>query len=101
VPVSPDNVHETGVSLDGQSGSPIVAAEAQQVEQLEEDLVTGPDPRFLCPSPPRTSRTGFGSCGDSAFRRKRHPASSDWSEGHLRFLRSYFMAHQGLSNNAP
>jgi hypothetical protein len=28
-----------------------VAAEAEQVEQLEEnDLVTGPDPRFLCPS---------------------------------------------------
>jgi hypothetical protein len=54
-PVWPDNVQETGVSLDGQSGSPVVAAEAQQVEQLEEDLVTGPDPRFLCPSgpPPR------------------------------------------------
>jgi hypothetical protein len=49
--VSPHNVHETGVSLDGQSASPIVAAEAEQVEQLEEnDLVTGPDPRFLCPS---------------------------------------------------
>ena len=31
-PVSPDNVHETGVSLDGQSTSPIVAAQAQQVE---------------------------------------------------------------------
>jgi hypothetical protein len=28
-PVSPDNVHETGVSLNGQSGFPIVAAEAQ------------------------------------------------------------------------
>jgi ribosomal protein L13E len=49
-PVSPDNVQQTGVSLDGQVGSPIVAAEAQQVEQLEEDLVTGPDPMFLCPS---------------------------------------------------
>src|SRR6266545_5708134 len=49
-PVWPDDVQETGVSLDGQSGSPFVAAEAQQVEQLEEDLVTGPDPRFLCPS---------------------------------------------------
>jgi len=32
-PVSPHNVQETGVSLDGQSGSPIVAAEAQQVER--------------------------------------------------------------------
>jgi hypothetical protein len=40
--VWPDNVHETGVSLDGQSGSPIVAAEARQVEKLEESLVTGP-----------------------------------------------------------
>jgi hypothetical protein len=27
-PVSPDNVHETGVSPGGRSGSPIVAAEA-------------------------------------------------------------------------
>ena len=27
-----------------------MAAEAEQVEQLEDnDLVTGPDPRFLCP----------------------------------------------------
>jgi hypothetical protein len=56
--VWPDDVQETGVSLDGQSGSPFVAAEAQQVEQLQEDLVTGPDPRFLCPSP---------SAGDSQF----------------------------------
>ncbi len=32
-PVSPDNVHETGVSPGGQSGSPIVAAEAEQVER--------------------------------------------------------------------
>jgi hypothetical protein len=31
-PVSPDNVHETGVSPGGQSRSLIVAAEAQQVE---------------------------------------------------------------------
>ncbi len=30
--MSPDNVHETGVSPGGQSRSPIVAAEAQQVE---------------------------------------------------------------------
>jgi hypothetical protein len=41
-PLWPDDVHETGVSLDGQSGSPTLAAEAQQVEQLEEDLVMGP-----------------------------------------------------------
>jgi hypothetical protein len=32
-PVSPDNVHETGVSPGGQSGSPIVAAEVEQVER--------------------------------------------------------------------
>jgi hypothetical protein len=31
-PVWPDNVHETGVSPGGHSGSPLVAAEAQQVE---------------------------------------------------------------------
>jgi hypothetical protein len=33
VSFSPDNVHETGVSPGGQSGSPIVAAEAEQVER--------------------------------------------------------------------
>jgi hypothetical protein len=44
----PDNVHETGVSLDGQSGSPC-GAEAQQVDQLEEDLVTAQS-EFLCPA---------------------------------------------------
>jgi hypothetical protein len=32
-PVSPDNVQKTGVSPGGQSGSPIVAAEAEQVER--------------------------------------------------------------------
>jgi hypothetical protein len=32
-PVSPDNVHEAGVSPGGQSGSPIVAAEAEGVER--------------------------------------------------------------------
>jgi hypothetical protein len=32
-PVSPDNVHETGVSPGGQSGSPIVAADPDQVER--------------------------------------------------------------------
>jgi len=32
-PVSPENVHETGVAHGGQSGSLIVAAEAEQVER--------------------------------------------------------------------
>ena len=32
-PVSPGNVQKTGVSPGGQSGSPIVAAEAEQVER--------------------------------------------------------------------
>jgi hypothetical protein len=32
-PVSPDNVHETGVLPGGQSGSLIVPAEAEQVER--------------------------------------------------------------------
>jgi hypothetical protein len=36
---------------------PIVAAEAQQVEQLEERLLTGPDPRCLCPSGDRRSQS--------------------------------------------
>jgi hypothetical protein len=31
-PVSPDNVHETGVSSGGRSGSPIVAAVAEQAD---------------------------------------------------------------------
>jgi hypothetical protein len=39
--VSPDNVHETGVSLDGQSGSPIVAAEGGAGRaNSKKDLVT-------------------------------------------------------------
>jgi hypothetical protein len=46
---SPDNVHETGVSHDGKSRSPIEAAEAQQVEQLEERPGHGPDPRVFVP----------------------------------------------------
>jgi hypothetical protein len=46
-PVSPHNVHETGVSPGGQVWSPIVAAEAQQVEQLEEDLVTARSEVFV------------------------------------------------------
>jgi len=49
-PVSPDNVHETGVSPDGWSRSPVVAAEAQQVSELEERPGHRPDPRFLCPT---------------------------------------------------
>jgi hypothetical protein len=51
--VSPDNVHETGVWPGGQSGSPIVAAEAEQVERLAERPGHGPDPRFLCPTGPQ------------------------------------------------
>jgi len=38
----PDNVHETGVWSGGQSGFPILAAEAEQVERTRrKDLVTG------------------------------------------------------------
>ena len=58
--VAPDNVHETGVSPGLTVPIPIVAAEAQQVEQVEEnDLVTGPDPRFLCPSRTPRASTWF------------------------------------------
>jgi hypothetical protein len=42
---SPDNVHETGVSPGGQSGSPVVAAEAEEVERLEERPGQASDPR--------------------------------------------------------
>jgi hypothetical protein len=38
---SPDNVHETGVSPGGRSGSSIVGAEVEQVERTrKKDLVT-------------------------------------------------------------
>jgi len=39
---------------------PIVAAEAEQVERNRKVLVTGPDPRFLCP-------TGFSCPGGADF----------------------------------
>ena len=45
-PVSPDNVEKTGVW----SGSPIVAAEAEQVERTRRKTWSRADPRFLCPS---------------------------------------------------
>jgi hypothetical protein len=48
--VSPDNVQEAGVSPDYQSGSPIAAAEAQQVERTREGPGHGRDPSFLCPT---------------------------------------------------
>ena len=49
-PVSPDNVHETGVSPGGRFGSPIVAAEAEQVERKsKKDLVTGPRSEVFVP----------------------------------------------------
>jgi hypothetical protein len=35
--MSPDNVHETGVSPDGQSRPPIVSAEAEQVERTRRE----------------------------------------------------------------
>jgi hypothetical protein len=41
-PVSPDNVHETGVPPGGWSGSPIDTPRPRRVENSKGDLVTGP-----------------------------------------------------------
>src|SRR6266545_2065957 len=49
-PVSPDNVHETGVSPGGQSGSPMVAADAEQVERTRGKTWSRARSRFLCPT---------------------------------------------------
>jgi hypothetical protein len=51
-PVWPDNVHETGVSLDGQSAFPIVAARRSRSSNSKNDLVKGPDPRVFVPFRP-------------------------------------------------
>jgi hypothetical protein len=61
----PDNVHETGVSSGGPSGSPIVAAEAEQVEQLEERPGHGSRSEVFVPFRP-SSATGS-------------PATSSWT----------------------
>jgi hypothetical protein len=42
------NVHETGVSPGGQSGSAIVAAEAQQVERTRRKTCSRAESEFLC-----------------------------------------------------
>jgi hypothetical protein len=48
--VSPDNVHETGVSPGGQSRSPSWPRRRRRSSQLEQRPGHGPDPRFLCPT---------------------------------------------------
>jgi hypothetical protein len=48
-PVSPDNVQKTGVSSGGQSGSSIVAAEAERVEPRRK-MCSRAESEFLCPS---------------------------------------------------
>jgi hypothetical protein len=46
--VSPDNVHETGVSPAGQSGPPIAAAESRADRvNWKKEMVTDPIPRFV------------------------------------------------------
>jgi len=57
VSFSPDNVDETSVSPGGQSGSPIMAAEAGRSRELEERPGLGPDPRLLCPTAPASAAT--------------------------------------------
>jgi hypothetical protein len=53
-PVSPDNVHESGASPGGQSGSPIVAADGPAGWAISKKRPGhGPSPRFLCPTRPR------------------------------------------------
>ena len=49
-PVSPNNVHETGVWPGGRSGSPVVAAEARQVERTRRKTCSRAESEFLCPS---------------------------------------------------
>jgi hypothetical protein len=51
-PVSPDNVHETGVSPGGRSDPPSRPPRWSRSSELEEGPGHGPDPRFLCPSGP-------------------------------------------------
>jgi hypothetical protein len=55
-PLWPDNVEKTGFWSAGQSGFPVVAAEAEQVEgtQRKKDLVTALI-RFLCLTQPPDS----------------------------------------------
>jgi hypothetical protein len=46
--VSPDSVHETGVSPAGQSGPPIAAAESRAGRvNWKKEMVTDPIPRFV------------------------------------------------------
>ena len=49
-PVWPDNVEKTGVSPGGQSGSPTVTAEAEQVERTRGKTWSRVRSRFLCPT---------------------------------------------------
>ncbi len=46
--VSPDNVQKTGVSPGGQSGSPIVAAEGEQVERTRGKTWSGARSEGFC-----------------------------------------------------
>jgi hypothetical protein len=50
VSFSPDNVEKTGVSPGGQSGSPTVTAEADQVERTRGKTWSRVRSRFLCPT---------------------------------------------------
>jgi hypothetical protein len=60
-PVSPDNVHETGVSPDGQFRSLIVAAEAEHVERTRRKTWSGPRSEVIVPCTPLTNAVGtFG-----------------------------------------
>jgi hypothetical protein len=51
-----ENVHETGVSRSGQSGFPLVAAEAEQGSELEERPGHGPDRSFCALQGPEDDR---------------------------------------------
>jgi hypothetical protein len=58
--VWPDNVEKTGVSPGGQSGSPTVTAEAEQVERTRGRTWSRVRSRFLCPTG-RGTDAGDGS----------------------------------------
>jgi hypothetical protein len=62
-PVWPDNVHETGVSPGGVTGSPVVAGEGAGRPNSKKDLVIGPI-RGLCALQADPARRHAGERGE-------------------------------------
>jgi len=72
-PVSPDNVHKTGVSPGGRSGSPSWPPEAEQAERTRRKPWSRARSRFLCPTGPATRNR-------RAHRGKARLRLADWSD---------------------